>query len=163
MNYLDEHLRRSARFTAMSQAQKVEAVSRFSQFFSDFSPESVGARVDATYADDVWFNDTLKTVRGRSALRSYLLHSAQAVQSCRVQILDSWFNERDDCFVRWVMTIRFKRFRRGVDTRTVGISHLRFDSQGLVQFHQDFWDSSSGLFEHVPVLGTAIRWIKSRL
>jgi hypothetical protein len=40
---------------------------------------------------------------------------------------------------------------------------LRFDKQGRVVLHQDFWDSSAGFYEHLPVLGGVMRWIKSKI
>lgn len=140
-----------------------DALARFARFFSDFSPDKVDRLVDLTYAPDVWFNDTLKTIRGRDALRSYLRHSAEAVESCRVEILDTLGNERGDYYLRWAMVIRFRRFKRGQDTRTIGMSHLRFNADGLVRLHQDYWDSTAGLFEHVPLLGAGIRAIKRRV
>ena len=36
------------------------------------------------------------------------------------------------------------------------------DPQGRVLLHQDFWDSAQGVWDHVPVLGTVIRWIQYR-
>lgn len=144
-------------------AAETDALTRFAAFFSDFSPNKVEKLVDATYAPDVWFNDTLKTIRGRDALRAYLAHSASAVQSCRVDILDTLSNEAGDYFVRWRMVIRFKRFKPNEDTETIGISHLRFNRDGLVALHQDYWDSTQGLFEHVPILGMGIRAIKRRV
>ena len=41
--------------------------------------------------------------------------------------------------------------------------HLRFNDAGQVVLHQDFWDSSQGFFEHVPILGAMIRWVRNRL
>lgn len=166
MEYLDvlERCRRQLplAFERGSVAES-DALARFARFFSDFSPDKVERLVDQTYAADVWFNDTLKTLHGRDALRSYLKHSAQAVQSCRVEILDTLSNDRGDYYVRWTMVIRFKRFKPGEDTQTIGMSHLRFDRDGLVRLHQDYWDSSAGLFEHIPLLGAAIRAIKRRV
>ena len=60
-------------------------------------------------------------------------------------------------------TIRFKRLAGGEDTRSVGMTHVRFDSAGKVVLHQDFWDSTGGFFEHVPVLGWMLRRVKNRL
>ena len=59
------------------------------------------------------------------------------------------------------MEIRFKRFRKGELTRSIGMSHLRVGADGRILLHQDYWDSASGLFEHVPVLGYGIRKIKA--
>lgn len=139
------------------------ALLNFSRFFSDFSPDKVDRLIDLTYASDIWFNDTLKTVVGRDVLRTYLRHSAAAVQSCRVEILDTLSNDQGDYYLRWTMVIRFKRFKPKRDTQTIGISHLRFNREGLVVMHQDYWDSTAGLFEHIPLLGAVIGAIKRRV
>ncbi len=166
MEYLDvlERCKRELpQAFARGSAQETEALQRFGRFFSDFSPDKVERLVDQTYAIDVWFNDTLKTLHGREHLREYLKHSAQAVQSCRVEILDTLSNDNGDYFLRWSMVIRFKRFKPNQDTQTIGVSHLRFNRDGLVVLHQDYWDSTAGLFEHIPLLGAAIRAIKRRV
>ena len=64
-------------------------------------------------------------------------------------------------YVRWTMEVRFKGARDSVFT--IGMTQLRFNEQGLIVFHQDFWDSTAGFFEHLPVLGSAIRWIKTKI
>ncbi len=140
-----------------------QALERFGTFFSSFAPDRIERLLDATYSPDVYFNDTLKTVRGSKALAHYLQESAAAVESCRVNIEDTTRTADGDYLVRWKMMIRFKRFRRGVDTWTVGMSHLRFDSAGRVAYHQDYWNAADGLYEHIPVLGGLIRAIKRRL
>lgn len=109
-----------------------------------------------------FFNDSLKTVREREKLAAYLAESASAVDKCAVAI-DEWTPARIGWYVRWRMTIRFRRFRRGVDTESIGISHIVFDREGRVALHQDFWDAAGGLYEHVPLLGALIRTIRQRL
>jgi hypothetical protein len=42
------------------------------------------------------------------------------------------------------------------------MTHLRFDRDGRVIYHQDYWDSGSALFEKIPVLGGGIRAVKKR-
>ncbi|MEZ5440190.1 MAG: nuclear transport factor 2 family protein [Lysobacterales bacterium] len=144
-------------------SEEAAALDRFRAFFADFTPAKVALLLPQTYAEDVWFNDTLKTVRGRERLGHYLAESAAAVEACRVQIDDLTHNGQGDYYVRWRMMIRFRRFKRGTDTHSIGISHLRFDERGQVLLHQDYWDATQGLFEHVPVLGSMIRWIKRRV
>lgn len=140
-----------------------EALQRFASFFSTFSGDRIGRLLPATYAADVWFNDTLKTVQGRDALAHYLAESAAAVEHCAVSIEEQTRNEHGEYLLRWKMCIRFKRFRRGVDTWTVGMSHLRFDRAGQVVYHQDYWNAAEGLYQHVPVLGWMIRALQRRL
>jgi hypothetical protein len=56
----------------------------------------------------------------------------------------------------------FKRFRKGEVHSSIGMTHLRFDRDGRVIYHQDYWDSGSALFEKIPVLGGGIRAVKKR-
>jgi SnoaL-like domain len=143
--------------------EETGAIERFKTFFADFSPGKVERLVDLTYAPDVYFNDTLKEIQGRDVLRPYLQHSAEAIDACKVQVLDVIANGAGDYFYRWTMMIRFKRFKPGVDTHSIGMSHIRFNADGLVVLHQDYWNAADGLFQHVPVLGWMIRAIKRRV
>ena len=165
MDYLTELAAQSRQSPALKRGSTEEAaaIARFKLFFADFSPQKIDVLLDLTYANDAWFNDTLKTIRGREQMRSYLKHSAEAVESCVVEVKETLSNDTGDYYIRWVMTIRFKRFKKGQDTQTIGISHVRFNSDGLVCFHQDYWDSTAGIFEHIPLLGWMIGKIKARL
>jgi hypothetical protein len=40
------------------------------------------------------------------------------------------------------------------------MTHLKFNREGRIVLHQDYWDSTAGFFEYVPILGPVIRWIK---
>lgn len=143
--------------------QEREALERFAGFFSSFAPDRAERLLPLTYAEDVWFDDTLKTLSGRDGLAHYLRESAQAVEDCRVELLEHTRTAQGEYLLRWRMQIRFKRLRRGVDTWSVGISHLRFDADGRVVYQQDYWNAADGLFQHVPLLGALIRAVKRRL
>jgi hypothetical protein len=80
-----------------------------------------------------------------------------------VQIHETTRTAHDEHLVRWSMMIRFKKLKRAVDTWSIGMSHLRFDAQGRVVYQQDYWNAADGLYQHIPLLGTAIAAIKRRL
>ena len=160
---LDAARQRHPRVFTPDSAEEVEALTRFASFFSSFASDRVERLLPGTYAPDVYFNDTLKAVRGSEALSHYLQESAKAVDDCRVQIEDNTRTAAGEYLVRWRMMIRFKRLRRGVDTWTVGVSHLRFAADGRVAYHQDYWNAADGVYEHIPLLGGLIRAIKRRL
>ena len=82
MEYLDvlERCKRELpRAFERGSAEEKAALARFGKFFADFSPNKIEGLLDQTYAPDIWFNDTLKTIQGRDSLRQYLKHSAEAV------------------------------------------------------------------------------------
>ena len=138
------------------------AVERFQRLLSDFKAPDFAERVSEVYAEDAFFNDTIKTVHGVEQIREYLVESGEAIDKGEVEFVDL-VSDNGNYYFRWVMTIQFKKLADGEDTRSIGMTHIRFNSQGRVVLHQDFWDSSAGLFEHVPVLGWMLRKAKSRL
>jgi hypothetical protein len=138
------------------------ATERFQELLRDFKAPDFAERIEDVYAEDAFFNDTLKTVRGSAAIAEYLAATAEAIDKGTVEFLDV-VSDNGNYYFRWAMTVRFKSFASGEDTRSVGMSHVRFDDTGKVVLHQDFWDSTGGLFEHVPGLGWMLRRAKSRI
>ncbi len=166
METLDELDRIRARHPqppAAGSDDEAQALARFASFFSNLAPDRVQALLAQTYAADVYFNDTLKAIQGLDALGPYLNDSAEGAEECRVDVHETTRTANDEHLVRWSMMIRFKKLKRGVDTWSIGMSHLRFDAQGRVVYQQDYWNAADGLYQHIPLLGTAIAAIKRRL
>ena len=139
-----------------------DGLQRWNSLISDFSRESMSGQVATVYADEFFFNDTLKTFTEPEALERYFLETADALVFGKVEFQDVAISG-DDVYVRWRMTYQSKKLRKREEIITIGMSHLRFNGAGEVVLHQDFWDSTRGIFEHVPVIGTGIRAVKKRL
>lgn len=137
-------------------------LARFVALYAHLRPDRVDSLVDDVYGVDVCFDDGLKTVRGLAHLRRYLVASAAAVADCRVVIDEITRSELGEHLLRWQMMIRFKRWARGRETWSQGLSHLRLDDEGRVVYQQDYWNAADGLYQYVPVLGAAIRAIQRR-
>ena len=136
--------------------------SHVQDLLSDFKAPDFGERITQVYAEDVYCNYTIKTVHGVENVQEYLTATGEAIDKGTVEFLDV-VTANGNYYFRWAMTIRFKRFARGQDKRSVGMTHVRFDAAGKVVLHQDFWDSAGGLFEHVPALGWMLRRAKKGL
>lgn len=163
LKILDTIRRQNPDTPDVGSAAEVAAVENFKLFFSSFASDRIDKLLATTYARDIYFNDTLKAIRGLDELAHYLKESAEAVEECRVEVLDVCRNADNDHYFRWKMMIRFKKFKKGQDTWTVGMSHLRFNAEGLVIYHQDYWNATDGLFRHIPILGTLINAVIKRL
>ena len=139
-----------------------QALDRFADFVANMTPSTMRKKVQQVYAADAYFNDTLKELVGAAAIEEYMVHSMEATESVRA-VVDDISLSGSDYYVRWTMDIRFKNYNDGEVARSVGISHLRFNGDGKVVLHRDYWDAAGGLYEHLPVVGGLIRWIKGRL
>lgn len=159
---LADELRAAGAPLAAGSDEERRAVERFEELLSDFKAPGFASGVRQVYAEDAFFNDTLKTLRGVAEVEEHLRKTAAALDVGTVEFVDLT-SEEGDYFFRWVMTTRSARLAKGEETLSVGMSHVRFDGEGKVVLHQDFWDSTGGLFEHVKGLGWLLRRVKAGL
>ncbi len=143
-------------------AVEQEGFARFKEFWRDLSEERVKEWLPQVYAENVWFNDTVKTITNRAELLDYMLHTASMVKSTSVEVRDIATTDAG-YYVRWVMTVEPSNTRYGDKWVSIGMTHIRLNAAGEVILHQDYWDSAGGMYEHFPVLGWMIRNIKARL
>ncbi|HCE40927.1 nuclear transport factor 2 family protein [Alloalcanivorax profundimaris] len=151
----EQGLRERAGATRVSDA----AVERFVALYSPIDADYIDAHLDEVYAAEVYFNDTLATIYDREALKEHMLKTAKRLDYMSLDVQQQW-RDGQDVFLRWIMETHFSIMGSQRQSRTIGISQLRFDDQGRVIFHQDFWDSSQGLDQHLPILGTVTRWLR---
>ena len=142
--------------------EEAAALARFRSFFEDMTPERVRTEIGSVYAETAILYDTLALHEGLDRIRPYFEATAKRAAGVRVGILDV-LRKEDDFFVRWSMEIDWSAFKKGKTTRSYGMSHLRFNGEGRVILHFDFWDSAQGFFEHLPLLGRMIRAVKRRV
>lgn len=134
----------------------------FVSAYGDFGGKNLPARLRDLYAPEFYFNDTLRSLHEREALVRYLGHTAGRLESMELTVLGRQY-QGPDAYLRWTMRTRFSAGWRDVDVTTLGMTHLRFNEQGKVILHQDFWDSRQGLFGHIPILGGIINRIRKGL
>ena len=147
---------------APGSAEEAAAIARFSDFISVMSPASARQKTAQVYAANAYLNDTLKQVRGATEIEEYFVESLAATDSVWVEITDV-AQSQGNYYFRWIMHIRFNNIKAGETTSSIGMSHIRFDREGKVVLHQDYWDSATGFYQHLPVIGRLINWVKSRL
>jgi limonene-1,2-epoxide hydrolase len=136
-------------------------IDRFLDLFADFSRASVEAAALAAYTKDAYFNDGFAEIEGNEAIAAYFARTADSTAEIEVELEDRVVSE-GEVYLRWIM--RFTT--SGSRSRTIiapGISHLRFDAQGRIAYHRDYWDASGALAEFVPLVGSILRSVRSRI
>lgn len=134
----------------------------FENVFRDLEPAGLEDRIEQAYAKEFYFNDTFITVSRRKELIEYLTNASNNANFVNTTILDV-AQSGDDLYIRWLLEMEFDVMGKPRYSRTLGMTHLRFDHRGLIVLHQDFWDSAAGFYQHVPVLGSMISWVKRKM
>ncbi|MDX1634364.1 MAG: nuclear transport factor 2 family protein [Marinobacter sp.] len=132
-------------------------VARFRDLFNGMSSGNLGelARV---YSDRIRFTDPFKTVHGLDELMGYFEGAYANVIDCRFEFGDTLVDGDQVCLT-WVMKLRHKRIRRGELIEVDGISRLEL-KEDLITLHRDYFDAGQLLYENLPVLGSAVRWLR---
>ncbi|WP_460120937.1 nuclear transport factor 2 family protein [Pseudomonas sp. S2_C03] len=117
--------------------------------------------LDALYTADVHFTDPLHDVQGLETLRRYFTALYANVSELRFDFHGFDQIAEGEGYLRWVMSYRHPRLAGGRLIRVDGCSYLRWRDK--VYRHRDYFDAGALLYEHVPVLGRAIAWLKRRM
>lgn len=116
------------------------------------------ARARVLYAPDVYFSDTLTSTHLHAAVIDHFERLQQA-RACIVLTVHDRIYRGEDVYLVWSMGAAFEAGQRDIETDTIGVSHLRFNGAGQIVLQQDFWDAAHGFYQHLPVLGAAVRRI----
>ena len=133
------------------------------RFATEFAALDAGnlARRGELYSDDVLFRDPLHEVRGLPALQRYFAEMYATVGRLDLEL--QGFDQVCDGegYLRWTMHFRHPRLRGGAPISVDGCSHLLWWDK--VYQHRDYFDAGAMLYEHLPVMGGVIAWLKRRL
>ena len=159
---LEQTAAEAALAPAPGSPEEAQALARIRDYFDELTVESVRNSTHEVYADAAWFNDTLKTLQGAAAIRDYLQETAERDVEVRVRFEDV-ARSGPDWYLRWHMSVRSDALNEGKALESTGMTHMRLDRQGRILLHQDYWDSGSGLFAHLPVIGWSIGKVRDSL
>lgn len=115
-----------------------------------------------TYAADAYLDDTLVVHHGVADIQAYFEKTSKTMTSYQVTV-DDVARSGADYYVRWTMVFAAPALSGGKQCHSVGISQIRFDHEGKVAFHRDFWDSGKNFYAHLPMVGGAIGYVRKRL
>ncbi len=113
------------------------------------------------YSDDVLFRDPLHEVHGLNEMRRYFAELYANVKALRFEFHGFDQVADGEGYLRWTMYYRHPRLRGGAEITVEGCSHLLWRER--VYRHRDYFDAGALLYEHLPVLGSVIAWLKRRL
>ena len=135
-------------------------VARLIVFYEALTPQSLAGLADI-YAADAQFKDPFNDVQGLDAIRGVFAHMFVALRQPRF-VITRQVTQGGDCFITWDFYFYLGNYRRDVEQKITGATHLVFDSEGLVRVHRDYWDAAEELYEKLPLVGSLMLWLNRR-
>jgi hypothetical protein len=121
------------------------------------APAPSEAQWRQAYAPEVHFQDPTQEHHGIDA---YLKAQEGLVKRCDDVYLTpgAVAISGDTAFVEWEMGLKIK----GIEFVYPGATRLRFNAEGLIVDHRDYFDFVGPTFAPVPLVGGFVRWLYGR-
>lgn len=133
---------------------------RLVDYFNTLSPESVKL-IGNFYTEDAYFRDPFNEIHSAKKLEHIFTEMFERLIEPRFTIIETIAEEHGALLI-WNFDFRMKSLKPQVARRIHGTSHVRFAADGRVSYHRDYWDAAGELYEHFPVIGGLMRWLKKR-
>lgn len=114
------------------------------------------------YAKDTTFVDPLGAHNGIQSVKDYYQNLYKNVKSIKFTYKDLVTNGTTHALY-WTMTLSADGLNGGSPISLEGNSYIKFNEAGLVSYHRDYFDMGEFIYEHVPVMGWAIKKVKDKL
>ena len=108
---------------------------------------------------DIHFKDPFNDLNGIKQFSRLLSKTLSEVKNPKFNVTHKiWAGEA--LFLRWSFNGKLRFLGHW---NIEGMSEIRFDSNGRINEHIDYWDASESFYAKLPFVGTLIRIIKGRL
>jgi len=126
-------------------------------FYEALSPGNL-SDLEKTMSEDVHFIDPFNDIKGREHVLAILKKMFEDVDNPKFIILDVAWSERS-CYLRWQFSCFFPILGDWVFN---GMTELRFNAEGKICAHYDYWDSGLHFYAKLPVIGWFVRLIRRK-
>lgn len=133
---------------------------RVEDLYTNYTYENLQNSFPKVYAETIYFRDAFKQYNRLDDLLPYMLKGLQAVSGVQFAF-NHIMRSKGEFFIEWTMSIQFK----GKDAyeSSIGMSRFRFNSDGQVIFHQDYWDPTSLIYQKIPIAKQLIQFVQKRI
>jgi hypothetical protein len=135
-------------------------LANFIEVYQDLSVDNL-ANLKAIYHQEVVFQDPLHQLNGFNALADYFAELYQNVFACRF-VIKHIIQQGNQAAIYWTMTYQHPKLRGGRTIEVEGHSLIKGQDNKVI-YHRDYLDVGQMLYEHIPVLGRVISWLKKRV
>ncbi|GIU29625.1 nuclear transport factor 2 family protein [Shewanella sp. MBTL60-007] len=147
-----------AQSNAKKIAQERILIDNFISIYQRLSKDNLHL-LEQVYSHNIEFSDPLHRVLGLNALTHYFANLYANISSINFEI-HQVIHQQGAATLIWTMTFRHAKLNAGAEITVDGVSVLALDSK--IYQHQDFFDLGSMLYEHIPLIGSLVKLVKSK-
>ena len=142
-------------------ATTVSLVDELKSAWQTFDLDSI-ARLEPLYHQEVVFTEPAGTLVGRDAVFAQFRATCENLNHCAFAFDDEMEIRSDGrSLLVWTMTFSHQRLAGGRELSVDGCTWIQHNDQ--IERHRDWFDLGETVYEHIPLLGAAVRAIKSRM
>ena len=112
-----------------------------------------------TFTNDIEFEDPFNKVNGKEEVIKIFSEMFEKIDNPKFQILELSYAQNFDkkltIYLKWILNGKFKRNKKSFAIK--GVSEVKFNGQGKVVKHIDYWDSMTQLIVHLPYVGSFVK------
>lgn len=135
---------------------------RVESLFTNYTEENIREKVTEVYAEKVYFRDAFKQFDRSSEIRDYFLHGLDPLSAAEFEFRKI-IRSGDEFYIDWLMRLDFEKTPEGSWEESIGMTHMRFNSEGRIIFHQDYWDPTDIVYKRIPIAKQLINFVKNRM
>jgi hypothetical protein len=129
-------------------------LNRVVDWFEQLTPQSL-PEIEQLYHERCYFKDPFNEFYRREQLQLVFAHMFTTLQQPRFAVTET-VSQDASAFIVWQFHFCYRHKPYLIN----GSSHLKFDADGLVNYHRDYWDAAEELYEKLPVLGLVLKQLK---
>jgi hypothetical protein len=137
-------------------------IERVESLFTNYTRDYLQKNVTEVYAEKVYFRDAFKQFNSADMIRDYFLHGLAPLNDAQFDFRRI-IRSGDEFYIDWVMRLDFKKTPEGSWEESIGMTHMRFNADGKVIFHQDYWDPTDVVYKRIPIARQLINFVKKKM
>lgn len=135
-----------------------QTVAKFIDVFQRYEQQELAQCIPDLYSSNAFLNDRIHSVHGMKKIAQYFDSTFEKMNDSDFTIHETIYGAKD-VYLRWTMRIKLKE--SSPYNIFLGMSQFRFDKQGRIIYHQDYWDFSEVL-STVRFIRSIVNMAKSR-
>lgn len=136
-------------------------IEQFKSTYENMNASNIES-IEQLYADEIQFTDPFHCITGLDALKTYFEELYQNVESVQFKFGDC-LNQNNCFFIEWHMTVRHPKLNKAQPIEVPGATLFKVNETEKVIYHRDYFDAGVMLYEHIPLLGRIIKWVKQKI